>query len=424
MNILIMSELGDGYSLATRLASEKNDVKMWIKKKEHRIIGMRISNPEIINEWNPYLKWAEFIIFDMVKQGKLADRFKKMGKIVLGASEFADKIELNRIFGQEIMTSTKATITDYQEFTSLKDGIKFLSSVDKGYVFKAHGNTHFSWTFVPKNDDNNATISFMENLPVDDNIEFMLQQKVDGIEISTEGWFNGNEFVNFNHTFEKKRLMENDKGPNTGCMGNVVWVIERDKITDYLLTPLVPILKKHNYIGPIDVNVIADEKHLYFLEFTARFGYDAIQALLMLTQNITGFLYNVASGHNQKQIFSDDYSLAVNMKMPPAPHSIDVLKELKGLKVLEIPEFLNHYIWLSDMMLNNKSEVVIAGTDGVIGTVVATNSSIDGAREFVYDMLDEILISKDVQYRCDIGKDVKENIEKLIKWGWLNEKTF
>src|SRR5581483_10364453 len=59
----------------------------------------------------------------------------------------------------------------------------------------------------------------------------IVQRRVKGIEVSTEGWWNGKAWINFNHTFEEKRFMAGDLGPNTGCMGNVVVSRGRNKLT-------------------------------------------------------------------------------------------------------------------------------------------------------------------------------------------------
>ena len=56
--------------------------------------------------------------------------------------------------------------------------------------------------------------------------EFILQDFIEGSCVSTEGWFNGYDWMEpFNHTIEHKKMMNDELGPSTGCAFNVVWAI-------------------------------------------------------------------------------------------------------------------------------------------------------------------------------------------------------
>ena len=226
----------------------------------------------------------------------------------------------------------------------------------------------------------------------------------------------------FNHTIEYKRFMEGDRGCQTGCMGNVVWMTQasKDLIVQKALLPLAPLLRKVNYLGPIDVNCILSEDEIYFLEFTTRFGYDAIQALVELYKGNVFDMFWKFTTQDLGVKFWDDYGIAVRLSVPPYPNTNgNGLPNLKGVQVLDVPQAAWKHLMLSDVMFTNNTPR-LAGVDGVIGCATARGSTINEARKRVYRTVGNIIIHQDVQYRRDIGYDVEQRIEKLKTWGWLS----
>ena len=422
MKILFISVSGDGFCLANKLAEEDNDVFFWVKEKKYRAVGRGRNNPKLITSWEEYVNKADFVLFDMVGMGTIADYLRKRVP-VFGAGSIADDMELDRDFGIRLMEKVKTKdsyvdISPHKKFSSLREGIAFLEGKNEPYVFKPMGNKGEGWTFVAK-ETNEGLIGFMENLPKD--FPFMLQQKIDGIEISTEGVFNGKKFLAFNHTIEKKRFMNGNVGPNTGCMGSTVWVCDADEIVENTLLLLESVLAKENYHGVIDVNCIVQEDKLWFLELTPRLGYCAIQNLWHLMEDDpTKFFYQIAKGNNNIGTFSKEFSVGVTLSMPPFPDYEDMkkVKMLTGLKVLDIPEKYQPFVWLQDVMYEN-DEPRMAGVDGLVGYVLATGKTVDKASKQAYNLIKDISIMNDLQYRTDITDGVEKSIKQLKEWEWL-----
>jgi len=425
MNILFISQTNDGYHLATHLADDGNKVMYWVKEPAYKKVGQGRNNPKLIPSWQSHVAWADMVVFDMVGMGKEADRIRKGGKAVIGAGEIADRIELDREFGQQLMkkAGTKENYVDiapYETFSSVQKGIAFLNGKKEPYVFKALNNKDDIWTFVAK-DTNDGLIEYMESLPKK-SFPFLLQQQVKGIEISTEGVFDGWGFMpQFTHTMEKKRFMNGNVGQNTGCQGSVVWACEEDEIVKSALFPIEDTLKKHNYRGMVDVNIIVTEDKLYFLEFTARFGYCAIENLWHLIDgDKTQFFYQIGMAQANNIDLLSDYSMAVVLSFPPYP-AMDkaALKRNEGMKVLDLSGVDPENIWLHDVMYNEKKEPVMAGAVGYIGAVVDTAKTVQAAAKKVYGIIEDVCLMKEVMYRSDIADDVEENIKQLKSWGWI-----
>lgn len=430
MKILFISKAADGYCLAHRMALEDNEVFFWVEEAKSKGTGKGLDNPKLVDSWNPYVKKADMIVFDMVGMGKIADTLRKAGKKVIGSGEIADKIELDRTFGMELVKKyTDADVSEFHEFNKVREGIKFLTKNEDLFVFKPLDNKFNKWTYVPRH-TNEDLIDFLNNFAKlhGDNNEYIFQKKVEGIEISTEGWWNGKDWIlPFNHTMEVKRFMDGNKGQQTGCQGSVVWIAKEDnEIVESILRPVEDILKKSSYVGCVDVNCIVDKENIWFLEFTSRFGYSAIQTLLALREGtITDFFCDIASQKSEElPLKTEEYALSVRISMPPYPHEFNMknMKELNNIKAINYDMESDddvESIWFSDVMFRPDGTPVLAGTDGVVCDVSGIGNTIKAAKKVVYKKIEEIVLPLDIQYRGDIGDGVQEKIEELTKMGWL-----
>ena len=417
-NILILSTEGDGVPLAIRLVKEGHLVDIYIKDESLKSSLQGYRNPKLLHT-PPSGDTYDLIINDMVGQGELCEKYKKEGRLVLGGGVFNDKIELDRLYGSKVLTSlTQAKEANTTKVRTKAELLDILKNSVRAQVLKPLGNKSVSLTLVSNDADNISLISTVKKWG-DKIVPCIVQQKVEGFEISTEGWFNGERFIlPFNHTFERKRLFENDKGPQTGCMGNVVFPSKGDKLTELLLLPLEPLLKKVSYIGPIDINCIISSKQVYFLEVTARIGYDAIQAFAELLKiPLYDFFYKVATKQGDLQEgkdYSNQPAIAVRLSVPPYP-SKEGVEKWKGIRVLKVDEGAAKHIWFSDVMKEEGIEV-LAGIDGVIGCVTARGLTIRECQRRVYRTVNNVIINQDVQYREDIGDQAMSDKEAFDRW--------
>jgi len=419
-SILILSKNGDSVPIGLRLMQEGHIVKFHIKEPKAKPSLVGYKNPSQVQDPKRMLDQFDLVLSDMAGMGTLCDELKEKGKLVLGGGSFNDKLELDREYGLKVSKSLLKGVKEPEWISAegLKECTEYLDKATTPQVIKPLGNAPVYLTLVSQENENRTLKSFIQERGKE-LTPCIIQEKIDGIEISTEGWFNGKEFVQpFNHTFEKKRFMEGDKGPNTGCMGNIVFTTEGDKLTEMLLIPLTPLLKKVEYIGPIDLNAIVTEKDVYFLEFTPRFGYDAIQALSeLLKTSLFDFLYGIATRQTQKTEMHEGFAGAVRLSVQPYPNK-EGAEELKGIQFLQTPDEAKRHVWLSDVMKKDDQEVC-AGVDGVLGCVTARGETVRECKRRMYRTVKNIVIHGDVQYRSDIGEGVEEEIKKLTEWGWL-----
>jgi len=427
MKFLIVSNNGDFAGGALRLQEEGNQVSLFIQGADARdtldgLVPQVKSLPEGLR------KDPDVVLFDMVRNGPLADRIRKTGHLVIGASRFQDKIELDRMFGMDMAKRQGIKVPDYVKFgrNEWKKAAEFVKENKKRYVLKPLGNANVELTYVGKSPEDMA--QFLEWASTTGKIQqdFILQEFVGGIELSTEVWFSdGLPVFPPNGTMEEKKFMAGNIGPNTGCQGSIVWPypVAEPRIVQQTIKKLYPALKAMQYNGCLDINtIVGEDGKAYFLEFTSRFGYSAIYALAeILNDDLGKVLYECAKGTLKKMDIRTEFGMAIRLSVPPYPlesHSPGhgaIVRESKDKPVRNVP--LGHS-WLLDVKKDSeKDELVTCGIDGAILEVTSSGNSIDQAKDLLYKRVKEVDLP-DVQYRNDIGERPKEQLKKLRSLGF------
>jgi len=412
MKILFVSKDGDGLGIAEKLLSEGHDVRFYIKDSSYEFALLNII--ERVTSWRPHAaKWADFVIADMVGFGKFATVLDKFEVPHLGFSLIADSMELDRQRQMQLLRRVGIRLPETHEFDSPNAAKDLMKPWRKpGWVLKPSGNIDTGKTILAYDPD---TYEWALDQYTGDQ-ELVVQRIVKGVEVSTEGWFNGKTWIEpFNHTFEEKRFLEGDLGPNTGCMGNVVIPASGSK---YLLIKelkkLTPFLEAASFKGPVDLNTIVNEDGIFGLELTARFGYDAFEGLHeLLTEPLGAMLLAVATGSKtEMRLRLKDQAVVVRLTVPPYPHA-DADKQDRGLPVIGLPKDYEHF-YLTDVYKEN-GLTKWAGSDGVLMKVAGSGSNIKKARKKAYDLINRIEVNG-LQFRRDIGERVEADMKQLKKW--------
>ena len=432
MKILFISRSGDSLPIAQRVQDEGHSSSLFILEKKAKKIGDGIvSKPkftlpltnngghpvqsnvkQLLSKTSP-----DFVIFDTVKLGKVADSIRSSGIPILGACRWADEAELDRSYGYKLMKQVGIQVPPTTQFSSgqYQDAISFINKhKDKRYVYKPSGNIETSHTYVSEGSED---MIGMLKMWKSDKCDFELQEVVEGVEVSCELWWNGLHSSVHNITFEEKKFMNDNIGPAIGCAGNVVKMVSpKMRIVKEGIGKMERLLKKTTYRGPIDLNMIATPTKLYGLEFTVRMGYDAIQALFELHKgSTTEFLYNIASGGRNGGEFTSDYSIAVRLSIPPYPYDDGEAEE--GVPIIGVNNNNAKHVWWGDAMKDDR-DYVSAGAYGSPLSVTARGRDVQECRRRVYRTIDNLTIPQ-VQYRTDIGERVTKDEKTLKSWGYF-----
>jgi phosphoribosylamine---glycine ligase len=395
---------GDGLGLALRLKQEGHDVGVFIREgpSKSNYDGL-LSKPK---KWDEFLDPETIIMFDSSGGGRTAERLRARGHFVFAGSSFADQLELDRPLALDFMQQAGIKTPESRTFRSWERGKTYAKEHATRLVFKASGETskHLgSYVSYDSGDLVEMLDYFAEIAP--GKPEFILQEFIEGTEISTEGWFNGREFMTpFNHTIERKQLMNDGLGPSGGCAGNLVWLAkETNHVIEEGLAKMASILRDHEYMGPIDLNTVVNNQGVWGLEFTPRFGYDALPALLELVQGeIGGTIAAIARGEYPTTLpLENRFASGLRISIPPYPS--EHFHSDEGIPIRGLTRDDRSHLYFFDVKLDDKTRLVSTHAYGAVVTVTGVGDSIMDAMAGPMEIAKRAKIPQK-QYRTDLTK--------------------
>lgn len=434
MNILfISSDLGQ-ISLACKLASEGNEVKLY---ETHGRWKNKIKRPgiQMIDDWEKELEWVGkkgLIVFDYVGMGGIQDKLRKKGYSVVGGCEMGEKLENNRQQGQKVFWAVGMRIKESIDFHSIDKMITFVQKHPKKWVIKQNGAMDKGLNYVGQLENGEDVISILKNYKkmLKGMVHFDIQEKIEGIEIAAGRFFNGKDWVGpICINIEHKNLFNNDLGPKTHEMGNLMWYEddENNKLFQETLVKMKPYLEKISFKGYFDINCIVNEDGAWPLEATARFGQPMLQVQSTAHLSSWGeFLKAIADGKPYNLRYKKGYAVGVFLGTPPYPYdNRSNLNSSKGVEIffkksLSKEEMNNvHLEEVSVFKKKGNIRYTIAGGAGYIAHITGFGKTVEEARKKVYDLIEKIIVPK-VFYRTDIGlKFINSDKRKLKKWGLI-----
>jgi phosphoribosylamine--glycine ligase len=421
---LFVSLTGLVGDIAWQVLKEGHEVRYFIGDPEERDIADGFV-PKT-EDWEKDVDWADVIVFDdTLGQGEKAQALRARGKAVVGGSPYTDRLEDDRSFGQEELKKAGVSIIPYREFDNFDEAIQHVTENPARYVIKpsgAAGNVKRR-LFVGDEEDGQDVIRMLEayKKAFSDEIKvFQLQKRVVGVEVAVGAFHNGKNFVHpINVNFEHKRLFPGNSGPPTGEMGTTMFWSEPNRMFTETLEKMEKKLAEENYVGYIDVNCIVNGNGIYPLEFTSRFGYPTIfiQQEGMITP-IGLFLWDLAHGNDPKLKVKSGFQVGVRIVMPPFPFDDDATFEsFSKNAVIVFKRGTPEEVHIEDVKIV-EGQWVVAGTSGVVLTVVGLGSTMKQAQAQCYSRVKNILIPN-MYYRDDIGERWAEDSDRLHNWGYL-----
>ena len=412
--------------IAWQAVKEGHEVRYWIGAADESDIADGFV-PKV-DDWEAHVEWADVVVFDdTLGQGAKAEALRRQGKAVVGGSEYTDRLEDDRSFGQEELKKAGVNIIPYREFTDFDEAIEFVRQNPMRYVIKPSGEAQNvkRRLFVGEEDDGHDVADVLEaykkaiaaQIPV-----FQLQRRVAGVEVAVGAFFNGARFVTpININFEHKKLFPQNLGPSTGEMGTSMFWTEPNRLFFQTLAKMEPMLARERYVGYVDLNCIVNSNGIYPLEFTARFGYPtiSIQQEGMLTP-IGEFLHKLAEGSITRFKPRSGFQVGVRIVVPPFPfRDPETFETSSKDAVIIFKKPTREGVHIEDVKTVD-NEWLVTGTSGVVLIVVGLGPTMKAAQKQVYNRIENIMIPN-MYYRKDVGDRWFEDFDRLHTWGYLRD---
>ena len=400
---LLLSLKGDGLGLALRLKQNGHTVAVHIRGKVEKDNYDGLI--EKVDKWEDFLNKDTIVVFDSSGGGRTADRLRSRGHRIFAGSVFADNLELDRELAFELMQQVGIKVPAFKTFYDWEEGKKYVKQRNKRVAFKPSGDMSdepgLGSYCCSDPEDMITMMDYFESISQRPP-EFIIQDFIEGIAVSTEGWFNGYEWMEpFNHTLEHKQMQVSDLGPSSGCACNIVWPIRvGNRVLDEGTRLLEPLLKDAQYVGPIDLNTVVNEEGVWALEFTPRFGYDAFPSFLELYDGDLGELIAKMARLEQPDEVKMKEGFASALRVSIPPHPSEEFQHQGGVPIQGLTRSDRPHLYFFEVKLDEQGRLVSAKGGGAIAAITSLGESIHDSFREPYEIAKRLRIPEK-QYRTD-----------------------
>ncbi|MBN2723253.1 MAG: phosphoribosylamine--glycine ligase [Deltaproteobacteria bacterium] len=335
----------------------------------------------------------------------LADVLSSNSITVFGPRASGAKLEGSKSYARDFLNKYGIPTASGKAFCNLEDSLLYLHHKKESVVIKLDTLAAGKGVFIPGSYENSVNV-LKKIYSKNPDEKIVIEDFLTGWELSVFAVSDGNSFILLPESQDNKRLLDGDKGPNTGGMGAVSPVARMTPETEENIQSLMgEIMKglhseKIDYRGLLYTGFMITEDGPRVLEFNCRFGDPETQPLLYnMDDDILPLLFSAARGNAGNQEIDAPTTVSVGVvcasenypggKSPEARITgLEKLADIKGLKVFH-----------SGTVTHN-GEYFASG--GRILTVVGRSTDYNAAAKIAYEGISKLNF-KGMQYRRDIG---------------------
>jgi phosphoribosylamine--glycine ligase len=374
---------------------------------------------EHVADWRAELGWVRaagregVIVVETADLGREQDQLRRDGFQVIGGSEEGDRLENDRAYAQSVLHELGMQSPLTVHFSDFDHAIAHIELHPARYVFKLNGGVTSAWrNFVGQSEDGSDVVAMLRGqrarlhaIGVND-ASFVLSEHVNGIEMGTGAFFNGERFLSpACLDWEHKRFFPGDIGELTGEMGTVVTYRGAERLFGATLAKLAPRLRQSGYVGYINLNTIVDERGIWPLELTSRFGYPGYAILSALQRDDwAGMFARLLDVDRFELDTAPGFAVGVVLTVPPFPYRYGYEQISKGLPITFHPQLTaaeRELFYLAEVALHG-GQLIASGTSGYLMVATGVGESVALAQQRAYALARRVRVPN-LRYRNDIG---------------------
>ncbi|WP_228585401.1 phosphoribosylamine--glycine ligase [Campylobacter coli] len=414
MKIMILGSGAREYSIALALKRVDENLEFYFAPgngaTESLGTNLNFKDPVVLAT---YAKEKEFDLCIVGSESFLAegvvDIFKQHNIPIFGPTKAAAMLETSKSFMKSFLKKYRIKTAKFLNTNDIEKAKNFILSLTPPIVVKADGLCAGKGVIIAKTHEE-AIEEASKMLSGESFGEagklIVVEEFLDGFELSIFAVCDGNDFVLLPAAQDHKKLLDGDKGPNTGGMGayapsslaneNLLRKIQKD-----IIIPTLAGMKKEGseFCGVLFIGIMVVGNKPYVLEFNVRFGDPECEVLMPLIENPLELILATTQKRlrHTKIKIKKDYAVGVVCASENYPYKSSPKSEIS---ITNIPE--NTHISYAGVSLEDGK---LMADGGRVLVCVGTGSSIEEAQKKAYELCENVHF-KGKQFRKDIAHQV------------------
>lgn len=341
----------------------------------------------------------------------------------IGANKKWAQLESSKKYAKEFMAISGIPTAKYLIVNSKDDIENALAQFSTPPVLKADGLAAGKGVHLSKDFDEAKQVleEFLGGKYGEASTSIVVEEFLEGEELSLISIFDGETLLPLETARDYKRLLDGQKGPNTGGMGAYcpveLTIAQENELKNYI-TKLETALKakKADFVGIVYSGLMLTKEGIKVLEYNMRFGDPETQPLMYHLDSDILEIFIKASGKKLNEVkpqWKSGTTIAVVVAADGYPEAPKKGCEINGLQ--EACSDNETHIFYAGVK-NAKCEVQSAKSNntlysngGRVLSICANGVDINKIREKIYKTINEIDFADKI-YRYDIGLNEKQTL--------------
>ena len=340
----------------------------------------------------------------------IVNYLEKFNIKVFGPNKEASQLEGSKIFTKKLCEEYNIPTAKFGIFSNIDDAKKFLTNSNFPTVIKADNLASGKGVYICNNlHDSEIAINEIFNGKFGKADNVLIEEFLEGEEMSYFIISDGKTIKNFGTAQDHKRVLEGDKGKNTGGMGaySPSRLINNElekKIINKIIKPTLEGLSKKGieYKGFLYAGLMIVKGEPFLIEYNVRMGDPECQTILpKLKTDLSKIFLSCCNGKLDKINIEwiNKKSLCVVLCSKGYPEEFKKNVEIKNLENITLSS--NNYIFHAGTL---KKENKIFAVGGRVLNFVSLSENFSDSKKDVYNIINNLdwkygFFRKDIGYK-------------------------
>src|SRR3989344_2859175 len=385
---------GGTRQIAENIAIDATDIDGLVQFAEKSEIGLTLVGPD-----------------DPLALG-IVDAFQARGLRIFGPTRAAAEIASSKAFAKNLMSEANIPTATFKIFNEHNKALAYVRECGAPIVVKASGLALGKGVYVCKTlvqAEVALTEIMLDHLHREAGSEVVVEEFLDGQEISIHAFCDGKTFVLLPPAQDHKPIHDNDEGKNTGGMGTIApvsWVSADTLqiIGEQVVRPTLDALAKRGrqFTGLLYPGLKMTSSGLKVLEFNARFGDPETQSYMrLLKTDLLDILEACVDGTLAEHAIKWHSGFATCVVIVSGGYPDEYKKGVPLHGVAEAERVSNVVVFHAGTIFENELKT----SGGRVLGIYATGDTLRDALNSAYEAA-RLIQFEGMQYRSDIGAKV------------------